>query len=176
MINRFRLIDNLYTYGMILVVAGHIGLNENFSQTYLYKWIYGFHMPLFFWIAGFLFGNSGEMSFSKFAVKKAKRLLVPLFVLTSLVFFPKSILSQYAMRPTDGSFIDYLLVFVYPDRNPIQPLWFLNALFGVYILGWICSRLCAGKTYGWLAAIVLAYAFNHLLPTIDIFYISIFSR
>lgn len=52
---RFVIIDNLYTYGMLLVLLGHVGLSPGFDNTYIYKWIYAFHMPLFFWIAGYLF-------------------------------------------------------------------------------------------------------------------------
>lgn len=74
---RFALIDNLYTYGMFLVVLGHVRLSPADETTYLYHWIYGFHMALFFWIAGFLSypikNNSFKyFDFKAFVLKKLK--------------------------------------------------------------------------------------------------------
>lgn len=168
----FILIDNLYTYGMLLVVLGHVGVEESFSQSYLFKWIYGFHMPLFFWIAGFLFCNSGGGKLSLFITKKAKRLLIPLIALTSLVFLPKVMLSQYASRAIEGGFQNYFYTLIYPDRNPIQLLWFLNALFGVYILGWISNVLCRDKVCRWFISAALSGYFYYLFPDIKLLGIS----
>lgn len=34
---RFALINNLYTYGMLLALLGHIGLTPSFNDTYFHK-------------------------------------------------------------------------------------------------------------------------------------------
>lgn len=133
---------------MLLVVLGHIGVNDNFGSSYLFKWIYAFHMPLFFWISGFLF--NGGSCFRKFLSKKAKRLLVPLVVLTSIVYYPKVLLSDFAVRRADGSFFGFISSFIYPETNPIQLLWFLNVLFGTYVLAWIIDNVIKSKSTGWL--------------------------
>ena len=65
---RIDWVDSLFTYGMVLVVLGHVILTDADSSTYLSHWIYGFHMPLFFWLAGVLFKN--DTSIGKFALKK----------------------------------------------------------------------------------------------------------
>lgn len=46
-INRLREIDIAKGYGIILVIMGHILTEGSFRE-----WIYSFHMPLFFFLAG----------------------------------------------------------------------------------------------------------------------------
>jgi fucose 4-O-acetylase-like acetyltransferase len=45
-----RWINNLKGFGILLVVLGHLIPREGFGQ-----WIYAFHVPLFFYLSGFLF-------------------------------------------------------------------------------------------------------------------------
>ena len=45
---RDRRIDLCYVIGILLVVAGHSGVDPRFASTALFRWIYAFHMPLFF--------------------------------------------------------------------------------------------------------------------------------
>lgn len=47
--SRFPWVDHLKALGILLVVAGHCGLSVE-----EHRWIYAFHMPLFFLISGFL--------------------------------------------------------------------------------------------------------------------------
>lgn len=155
---------------MLLVVLGHIGVNDNFSSTYLFKWIYAFHMPLFFWISGFLF--NGEISFREFLIKKFERLLIPLVVLTSFVYFPKVLLSKFAIRPAEGSFIGFFASFAYPDMNPIQVLWFLSVLFEVYVIAWIAYHLFKSNRIAWVVLGCCSIAGNYVLPEIRLLGIS----
>lgn len=155
---------------MLLVVLGHIGVNDNFGSSYLFKWIYAFHMPLFFWISGFLF--NGGSCFRKFLSKKAKRLLVPLVVLTSIVYYPKVLLSDFAVRRADGSFFGFISSFIYPETNPIQLLWFLNVLFGTYVLAWIIDNVIKSKSTGWLLGGALTLGLYYILPDVKILGIS----
>ena len=108
---RDRRIDLCYVIGILLVVAGHSGVDPRFASTALFRWIYAFHMPLFFALSGYLFrygGGSGQVGAGTFARRRALRLLLPLVVWTTLVFIPKGLLSAYAMRPSELSFSAYL--------------------------------------------------------------------
>lgn len=142
---RFVIIDNLYTFGMLLVLLGHIGLTTSFNDTFFHRWIYAFHMPLFFWIAGFLFDTRPQGV--KFLMRKAKRLLIPLFVLTTIAFVPKVFLSQFALRPIEGGIMSYFESLFIPSDNPVQPLWFLTVLFSVYVIGVLYSYI--SNKYNW---------------------------
>ena len=170
--NRFVIIDNMYTFGMLLVLLGHIGLTPAFNDTYLHRWIYSFHMPLFFWIAGFLF-NKGPKGV-KFVVRKAKRLLIPLIVLTTVAFLPKVFLSSFALRPIDGGWISYLESLFIPSDNPVQPLWFLMVLFCVYVVGVLCSNILNRDNYfwGWLVIGMLSAFASYIYSEVEFLGIS----
>jgi acyltransferase len=67
-------VDNAKAIGIILVLLGHQAMPYNIT-----KFIYSFHMPLFFFLSGFINTGRDEESFSRFAVRKAKSLLIPYF-------------------------------------------------------------------------------------------------
>lgn len=169
---RFEFIDNLYTYGMLLVVLGHAGLIEISDCPALFRWIYGFHMPLFFGIAGFLFVNSPQEPFYCLVVKKSRRLLLPLFILTSAVYLPKALMSQYAVHPVDASLGGYLDSFLYPHRNPIILFWFLSVLFFIYIAGWVSLKICNRMPWKWLALALVSAALWITVPYVELLGVS----
>ena len=145
---RDRRIDLCYVIGILLVVAGHSGVDPRFASTALFRWIYAFHMPLFFALSGYLFrygGGSGRVGAGTFARRRALRLLLPLVVWTTLVFIPKGLLSAYAMRPSELSFSAYLHAFLYPADNPIRPFWFLEVLFEVSLAGYAVDRIVRSR-------------------------------
>lgn len=83
---REQWIDAWKGFLILLVVIGHVvgagrHISGGVSQIVLermYEIIYSFHMPAFFFIAGYLWHPSG--AFAPFAKKKALRLIVPYFV------------------------------------------------------------------------------------------------
>lgn len=95
--NRLPFIDNLYTIGILLVLFGHSHSSDwgTFSGTVLesaINFIYLFHMPLFFFIAGYLFMNSKSMEKLGYGIwirDKAIKLLTPYLVLSLLAAVPK---------------------------------------------------------------------------------------
>ena len=161
---RIDWVDSLFTYGMVLVVLGHVILTDADSSTYLSHWIYGFHMPLFFWLAGVLFKN--DTSIGKFALKKARRLLVPMVVLTCIAYIPKYYLSDFAFHTVsqdNNVVVSLLRAIVCPDDNPISLMWFLNALFVVYLIGAVLAKLIKDKTSLWgLAFLIGALGMTYL--------------
>lgn len=80
---------------IILVVVGHVAGSvaamaphkDWATWHYIYKSIYFFHMPAFFFISGMLFRRDIELK--EFAIKRVKRLLVPYFIfgLFSIIIF-----------------------------------------------------------------------------------------
>lgn len=170
---RIGWIDSLYVYGMVLVVLGHVILTDADKTTYLHHWIYGFHMSLFFWIAGVLFKWNGCIV--EFVIKKTKRLLVPLVVLTCIAYFPKYLLSDFAMHPLGHrpNLISGLLVaIIYPSENPIILMWFLNALFVVYLIGFGLVRVIKDNWILWLVAGIVFSQLSSFVPDISFFGIS----
>lgn len=132
----------LNTFAIILVCVGH-----SFTAVesyYGHKWIYSFHMPLFMFVSGYLLKYSSmrkqqEISdirlFGRqgYIIKRAVRLLVPYFVISSVSFIPKVLLSVHALRPVDFSIHSYLHMLLYPWDNVIKFFWFLPTLFIISI-------------------------------------------
>ena len=91
---------------IVLVVLGHATRDINVPNLHMYgptftpyfevalrKYIYSFHMPLFFWITGYVFFYSTFEHQNKInrideLIKKAKRLLIPLYAASFLVYLP----------------------------------------------------------------------------------------
>lgn len=137
---RLLYLDIMRGIAIWLVVIGHIIQYNNcvdWMHNPVFEWIYSFHMPLFFYISGYLAYKttkietfSDYMSYSK---KKVFALLVPL-VVWSLIgnryFFAKNI-DSFQM-------IDLWNVFY------LRGLWFLKYLFVISLLygifHWIESK------------------------------------
>lgn len=130
----------LQTIGIVLVVVGHSFFNH--GDNIVCQWIYTFHMPLFFFISGYLLEYTtrrrgitiANSNFASFVRSKSRRLLVPYFVWSTLVFLPKAILSKYSVRPIDASFDAYVYMMVHPYKNVIGSFWFLPTLFMVFLV------------------------------------------
>ena len=138
---------------MLLVLIGHADVVDHYRTLWIYKWVYLFHMPLFFCVSGYLFAltESYSLKVSTFVRKKTFRLLIPLVVITTIGFLLKSQIGIAAERPVSTDFISYLHCFLYPNDNPVAYLWFLTVLFEIQILIFVygksleyppnCSRL-----------------------------------
>ena len=91
-----RQICFLTSFAMILVVIGHSDITDDYKQLFIYKWVYGFHMPLFFFVSGFLFAFTTpnekleSLDLGCFFLKKTKRLLIPFLIFNTLFFIVKA--------------------------------------------------------------------------------------
>ena len=128
----------LQTFGIILVVLGH-SFYQFPSDTPFIRWIYGFHMPLFFFISGYLLkyvhGDLAHLQLSGrtgYMARKARRLLVPNVVISSLFFVPKALMSRYSVRPIQLNLHDYLDQLLIPYHNVFGAYWFMPTLFLVF--------------------------------------------
>lgn len=133
-------INILYSIGAILAVLGHSHPNAGagyegsiFNQILIF--IYTFHMPLFFVIAGILLFNSKSLenkSFGLFIKEKALKLLTPYFVLTAIFLIPKGYIEFGNFGFLNFEFL--LKVFLSPRNNTWGHFWFLPVLFFCYLI------------------------------------------
>lgn len=143
--SRNRLMSFMQAFGIILVVAGHstYQLQQSGHMPAVRQWIYSFHMPLFFFISGYLLKYSNTRKdiqlsdmpvFGKngFITGKVRRLLVPYVIISSVAFIPKTMMSAIALRPVDMSVWSYLGMLLYPHTNVIGYFWFLPPLFLIF--------------------------------------------
>ena len=147
---RNTVIAFMQTFGIILVVIGH-SFYERMPNP-VASWIYSFHMPLFFYISGFLFCSSCKRRnipideiplFGKdsIIVSKAQRLLVPYLFISTIAFYLKNLFSNLAVRPIDGTFDEYFLMLFFPYSNVICFYWFLPCLFLVFLFFVIIAKI-----------------------------------
>ena len=134
--NRYSEIDIARGIGIFLVVLGHsikqTGVSASWIRILTYI-IYSFHMPLFFCLSGFVSAKILPMSRGErktYAISRARRLLVPYFVIGLLYIPVKLKLSEAAIKPFDVSDIWKLLI----GQNPDVSLWFLYILFLIELI------------------------------------------
>ncbi|MDY3250490.1 MAG: acyltransferase [Candidatus Choladocola sp.] len=133
---RIDWLDMAKGYGMLLVMFSHLGIGK-------YKvWIYTFHMPLFFFLSGFVF--STKYDFKTFFKRKCKAILVPYFALgIPMVLFKimeDTVQSGVLRREFAVTvFLKFLIQKRYLTLWYIACLFFLNLIF--YIILKICKKL-----------------------------------
>lgn len=125
--------------GPIFVILGHSlnGISNN-GLWYIFtrEWIYFFHMPLFFFISGYLLSFRGWLrnkSYKEFISNKFVRLLIPYFFWNLLFIVPKYIANSYLSDNVSLSFTYLVKAFVFPRLNIWGHTWFLVCLFLLFL-------------------------------------------
>ena len=126
---RIEWIDIAKGIGMILVVYGHTSIPK-----YISNWIYSFHMPMFFIIAGMLFTPKGT-DFYLFLKHKFKGLVIPyLFFLMWDIAYR----FYWEINIPINIFTEGKIDFAY---------WFLQVLFSCSIINWVLIKYLDKWTY-----------------------------
>lgn len=133
---RIAYIDRLKGFAILLVVIGHVVqflyCPNNFDTNIVFRFIYSFHMPLFFILSGMV-TNLKLGSVEELCQKVKSRflqLVVP-FVLWG------GILSLFIIRQS------FFNIFIEPDTS----LWFLLVLFEIYVISIITFFLLGRKSW-----------------------------
>lgn len=145
--NRVEYIDIFRSFGILMMVMGHVGYGNKFDF-----FIHAFHMPMFFWISGLLFKHKlkSELSFRAWGLKKAKTLLLPYVVFGIAHYFLYSCINY---NDIDISPLVHLISVNTDGLAICGALWFLTALFFTDILFFIIDRYIASEL---LKAIIIA--------------------
>lgn len=156
------MLDVARFFGMILVYYGHIIERimylKNPVATAQYKFIYSFHMPLFFLLAGFtLAPEKTLLPVGRFIKRLAASRLIPYFVFTSLLVVLSLFFAGHFvvvdLSTTKGymeGIVSTLLGF--PVFN--IPLWFLACLVSVELLHFVVGRLLDSRLKLVVAAVL----------------------
>ena len=143
--------------GIMLVVLGH-AISDAFPagslfDKWLFQWIYSFHMPLFFFLSGFVSNKVVDMKGTsekiEYIIKRAKRLLVPYFFVGFLYVFLKLAMSGIANMQVNSS----SLINMFIGINPNYQLWTLYTLFFAGVLTSLI--IYVGGTTPILAGVIL---------------------
>jgi acyltransferase len=144
---RLRWIDVLKGIAIILVIVGHLSI---YDELTLY--IFSFHMPLFFFISGYLFNLVKYRDVPmEFLQTRAKTLVIPYlsFTAISYVFYILCDLLLQIYQPAlqsegllrKGLIFNLSNIFFIQEELINNPLWFLVCLFTTETLFYfICRR------------------------------------
>lgn len=114
--------DIMKGIAILLVVLGHSVPDQASASgiasypLYLMRTIiYSFHMPVFFFVAGYFMHIPLKEGFQKFVKDKSIRLMVPYFTI-GLLYFPfKLALSKFASQQLDPQDIWKIFIGINPD-------------------------------------------------------------
>lgn len=174
---RNEFIDNLKGLAILFMVIGHSGCPE-----LMFYYIYLFHMPLFFFISGYLFKDNYIDTPLKFVARKLKSCYIP-FVKYSLFFLlihellvPLGFTEHYTL----SNYVRQLFLIVSFSGTEVflGPYWFLIYLFFASVIfiaftmvaQWIFTRYVTDirtRTYASMSAVIVLSAL--CIIVIDVF-------
>ncbi|MEA5050354.1 MAG: acyltransferase [Oscillospiraceae bacterium] len=123
----------------------------------LSDYIYKFHMPLFFFLAGALLKYTGaaDKSFEEIIPKRFRRLMVPYIGCLLLYSLPVKVLTGIYNLPTAA----YITTNIFLTTEYSGYLWFLYRLFVVTVFVWLLARYCMRRRPALGAAVILVCLF-----------------
>ena len=144
-------IDTLKGILIILVIVGHVLLGTLDENVFRYV-IYSFHMPVFFFISGYLINwqKIQKLTINGLLGKYWHRMLLPWAI--ALILYS---LALSAFHFTFFKFVKILL-------HPYYHLWYVPTLFAFISIVWVISHI-KEKTIAIIFAIALGLIFHCLL-------------
>lgn len=128
---RIQWIDIAKGLGIILVIIGHSG-----APDIIRKYIYGFHMPLFFIISGYLYNTPKNGELKELIIKKSRCYLIPYFVLGTTNLVLNIFCESISVRGNElwlSTAKHILGILIGVSTNNLMPnctpLWFLPCIF-----------------------------------------------
>ena len=175
---------------IVLVVAGHFfggayhfeaGWLQRF-QHYAFLWIYLFHMPAFFFLAGMM-SSGRKIGWAEFLLAKFRRLVVPYFIFGLLSVLAYLLLANvfkvvadssndffYSRRIVSKSWtmlLSLLHAGGWPNGQGFRmnsPLWFLPCMFSCLVAYRLVNQWCSNARSGMrLCLCAVLFALAHFL-------------
>lgn len=155
--NRIRWVDSLKFLGILAIYIGHLGKEGGPFTNFV--WLY--HVPLFFFIAGFFSDYKNNKDFKGFIKSRFNRLMLPYYAFTLILLLINA----------SNNNIDFLSLYtpikeiLYGVRNDnyVGTVWFFNCLFSLSIIDYIAMRLIKNKHIILLISIVSLAIFQLLI-------------
>ncbi len=132
-------VDILRGFAILLMVLGHAVAKENVmtdSSSWcqgIYKFIYSFHMPLFFIISGFCF--SRYENYGKFLLHKSRYLLVPYFIFNFITMILQRLLPFFTLVENNLQ-EEMKQIFFFGGS-----IWFVYVLFVIMVIFPLLEKL-----------------------------------
>lgn len=158
MTQRIAWIDQIKGMAIFLIVYGH-------NAPITGKYIYSFHVPLFFIIAGFF---HPKISSLKVVKTRAKKLLVPYFIWSLLLYLICFFIGRKfgTSKALNLSPIDNFMGILYAQGGEAYmdwgiPMWFLPAIFVTYLIFSLVLKI--RNLWGKITCLILLPSVGYLL-------------
>lgn len=171
---RSTYIDTARGIGIVLLVLGHIVS----GGSYLFNWIFSFHMPLFFLLSGLCVKEEkiNNIKFLPYVKIRARKRLLPYFIVVAIgVVICMIIPSCREVVIADGLALQLQHIFLRmaPRDLYVGQAWFLASLFWTEIYFYLWYHFCGKKHWLWQTAVMLlllliAYNLWHIQPVFPI--------
>ena len=126
--------------GVVLVVVGHFWPADSPAYwTEVRRVIYTFHMPLFFFLSGWLY-EYGKYSYRELVYSKTQRLLYPFAAIAVLFFLIKFTAGLFFVLENPLVYSDLYTIVVNPILSYMPSLWYLHSLFMIFAIYPILRR------------------------------------
>lgn len=167
----YRELDYLKGIGIILVILGHsfaftgfdlVNKEKYFIYYYIFNFIYSFHMPLFFIVAGFL--SNKEYEIKTFYISKIKRLLIPYIFINIVDYIPRHLFSSFVNNSSNS----LSRVIFYSG----VATWFVYTLFMIFLIFPILDKFIFKKDKYYL---FLYFLIGMNMVKLEIFNVNIFT-
>ena len=165
---RIDWVDYGKVIGIYLVVLGHTNLFFSFKDG-----IYIFHMPVFFFISGYLFSFSRNPVYKDFVKKRFRQLIIPYIWINIITYLFWFVLGRHFGDDANANipWYDPLIGALLGNGSKLihdVPIWFLVCLFVVENLFYLLFKRIKKIWIGLMIFIIVAYlnyTFNpYLMP------------
>jgi len=166
--------------GIILMVVGHSG-----CPVFLHDFIYMFHMPLFFIMAGWCFKETYLKSISKYVFKKLKGLYVPYVVISLLFLLLHNIFVRLHLEA--GTIYDFkdivgisksIIVSLHKHEQLLGAMWFVPQLLYSSIIAVLSLKFVKNRIVVLLSLLtmtILSQKFSLGIPYTGVGYVTFFA-
>lgn len=172
---RIHWVDSLKALGIFLVVLTH---HEEEIPKSLLKYVYSFHMPLFFFISGFLYRPERYENARQFIYRRVRTLVIPYFVLSFVSFAAVVGFSIYqnGIRSIDAVGLGRSVTGIFVSAQdiiplPNMPMWFITCLFVVEVLFYFINKVTTSNRtnlrlliLALIASSVFGYIYSNNVP------------
>ncbi len=139
---RILWVDYVKAINIFFVVLGHTVLSASYT-----KFIYAFHIPLFFFLSGYFFDYSKYPNFFLFFKKRFHQLLIPYFIINFLTYLAWLLIGRHTgedalfqinlLEPFYGIFYgSHKGYFLHHNA----PMWFLPCLFSTEMIFYLLFK------------------------------------
>lgn len=153
--HRLNYVDYLKCFAIYLVVLGHCSINSGLMNI-----IYSFHLPLFFFLSGYVFDvNKYKFDFKSFTILRFRTLLIPYFKYCIYIILFLGFINIIKGTELSYDFFDIIKALVVGIRfgKCGISLWFIISLFTIQVIILFFYRLSNNNNLILFATFIISF-------------------